>query len=76
MNVKTLTSPSCILLDSVVEKIEFQKEYTITTQNKTLSDESPVIATGGPSIPQMGVTDFGLQNAKQLGMKSCSSISA
>jgi predicted Rossmann fold flavoprotein len=59
-----------IVLDSVVEKIEFQKRYTITTQFKTVSTESLVIATGGPSIPKMGATDFGLQIAKQFGMKS------
>ena len=65
-----------IVLDSLVEKIEFQKQYTITTQFKTISAESLVIATGGPSIPKMGATDFGLQIAKQFGMKSNSFKSA
>ena len=65
-----------IVLDSLVEKIEFQKRYTITTQFKTISAESLVIATGGPSIPKMGATDFGLQIAKQFGMKSNSFKSA
>jgi len=59
-----------IVLDSVVEKIEFQQKYTITTQTQTISATSLVIATGGPSIPKMGATDIGLQIAKQFGMKS------
>ncbi len=29
-----------------------------------------MIATGGPSIPRMGSTDFGLQIARQFGLKS------
>lgn len=32
--------------------------------------ESLVIATGGPSIPKMGSSDFGLRIAKQFGIKS------
>ncbi|HBS27775.1 MAG TPA: aminoacetone oxidase family FAD-binding enzyme, partial [Gammaproteobacteria bacterium] len=32
--------------------------------------QSLVIATGGPSIPRMGSTDFGLQIAKQFGLHS------
>lgn len=59
-----------ILLESVVKKIEFDKGYIISTQSQTLNAESLVIATGGPSIPKMGSTDFGLQIAKQFGMKS------
>jgi len=59
-----------ILLESVVEKIEFNKGYVINTQSQTLRAESLVIATGGPSIPKMGATDFGLQVAKQFGQKS------
>ncbi|HIL20209.1 MAG TPA: NAD(P)/FAD-dependent oxidoreductase [Candidatus Thioglobus sp.] len=59
-----------IVLDSVVEKIEFEKKYTITTQAQTISSTSLVVATGGPSIPKMGATDFGLQIAKQFGVKS------
>ncbi len=59
-----------IALDSVVEEIKFHKKYTITTQTETVNAESLVVATGGPSIPKMGATDFGLQIAKQFGMKS------
>ncbi|MCS5591781.1 MAG: NAD(P)/FAD-dependent oxidoreductase [Gammaproteobacteria bacterium] len=59
-----------VLLDNIVESIEFQEKYTIITQSQTLSAKSLVIATGGPSIPKMGATDFGLQVAKQFGMKS------
>ncbi len=34
--------------------------------------DSLVIATGGPSIPKMGATDFGLQVARQFGIKTVS----
>ena len=42
--------------------------FTVTTAMGTLSCESLVIATGGPSIPKMGATRFGYRIAEQFGL--------
>lgn len=42
--------------------------FMVTTATQTLSCESLVIATGGPSIPKMGATRFGYQVAEQFGL--------
>ena len=44
--------------------------FTIGTANTKYKTESLVIATGGPSIPLMGSSDFGAQIAKQFGLKN------
>jgi len=62
-----------VIVESTVEKIEFQEKYKIKTHVNNFSAESLVIATGGPSIPKMGATDFGLQVAKQFAIK-CNSF--
>jgi predicted flavoprotein YhiN len=59
-----------IRLNANVEHIAYQKHYTITTNQGDFQSSSLVIATGGASIPKMGATDFGLQIAKQFGLKS------
>ena len=43
--------------------------YVIKTSKGNYKTNSMVIATGGPSIPKMGATDFGLKVAKQFGLK-------
>ena len=49
-----------------------KKGYVIKTSKGDYKTNSIVIATGGPSIPKMGATDFGLKVAKQFGLKSVS----
>ena len=49
-----------------------KKGYIIKTIKGDYKTNSMVIATGGPSIPKMGATDFGLKVAKQFGLKSVS----
>ena len=49
-----------------------KKGYVIKTSRGDYKTNSMVIATGGPSIPKMGATDFGLKVAKQFGLKSVS----
>jgi len=45
--------------------------FQLQTNNDTaLHCQSLVVATGGPSIPRMGATDFGLQIAKSFGLKN------
>lgn len=43
--------------------------FELSASTGLYSAESLVIATGGPSIPKMGSTDFGLQVATQFGIK-------
>jgi predicted Rossmann fold flavoprotein len=57
-------------LNTKVKHIAYQKHYTLSTDQGTFQASSLVIATGGASIPKMGATDFGLQVAKQFGLKS------
>lgn len=59
-----------IQLSTSVEKIDHQAGYTLITNQGGFQTDSLVIATGGASIPKMGATDFGLQIAKQFGIKS------
>ena len=51
-----------------------QKDATFycDTSLGSFSSDSLVIATGGPSIPRMGSTDFGIQISKQFGLKNIS----
>ena len=50
-----------------------KKDNTLFTLNTSLGkrqSQSLVVATGGPSIPRMGSTDFGIQLSKQFGLKN------
>ncbi len=42
--------------------------FILTTDRQSLSCESLVIASGGPSIPKMGATGFGYKIAEQFGL--------
>lgn len=57
-----------------IETFSIKKEqsYVLSTNNGEYQTQSLVIATGGPSIPKMGASDFGLKIAKQFGLKSVS----
>ena len=45
-----------------------EDRYTVETDRGPFTAESLVIATGGPSIPQMGSSRFGYDIAKQFGL--------
>lgn len=55
-----------------IQHITISKEqsYIVKTSKHEYQTNSLVIATGGPSIPKMGASDFGLKIAKQFGLKS------
>ena len=57
-----------------IKKIEQNNSsiFSIDTSNANYKAESLVIATGGPSIPRMGSSDFGVQISKQFGLKNIS----
>ena len=62
-----------LLLQTQAQQIRKQDGRFLLQLNNnsgSLTTSSLVIATGGPSIPKMGATDFGLQVAKQFGIKS------
>lgn len=65
-----------IQLNSEVGKISKQDETTdssqffIQTNHTNYSCHSLVVATGGPSIPKMGATDFGIKVAQQFGINT------
>ena len=50
--------------------------FIVTTATQTLSSDSLVIATGGPSIPKMGATRFGYKVADQFGLDLVETVPA
>ncbi|WP_419606967.1 NAD(P)/FAD-dependent oxidoreductase, partial [Thiolapillus sp.] len=56
--------------DCEILALDRQAGFTLQTRQGDFSCDSLVIATGGPSIPRMGSTDFGVQVAKRFGLKS------
>ena len=44
-------------------------QYRVTSNGRTATAPSLVIATGGPSIPKMGATGFAYDLARQFGLK-------
>jgi len=53
-----------------VESIHKNDVFSVSGKKGDFSADSLVIATGGPSIPRMGSTDYGVQIARQFGLKS------
>jgi predicted Rossmann fold flavoprotein len=53
-----------------IVSVQQQTVYTLKTNRGDYQAQSLVIATGGASIPAMGASDFGLQIAKQFGLKT------
>ncbi|MEL7232201.1 MAG: NAD(P)/FAD-dependent oxidoreductase [Pseudomonadota bacterium] len=52
----------------VIGVAKTDRGYDVATATQTLSCDSLVIATGGPSIPKMGATRFGYKIAEQFGL--------
>ena len=59
-----------IQLNCDVESVTHDDHYQIKTNITDYESDKVVIATGGPSIPKMGATDFSLRVAKQFGLKT------
>jgi len=55
--------------ENVGEVLHEAETFKVTTQNATFTAPSLVIATGGPSIPKMGASDFAYGLARQFGLK-------
>ena len=52
-----------------ITTVEHESGYLVTTQTGTYAAHNLVIATGGPSIPKMGATDYAYDLARQFGLK-------
>ena len=65
-------SKAHIELNVETSSIKKNGKYVVQTNRGDYQTKSLVIATGGPSIPKMGATDFGISVAKQFGLKSVS----
>lgn len=59
-----------IQLDCEVRLISNTRGFLLETSTGDYMSSSLVIASGGPSIPRMGATDFALQIAKQFSLKN------
>ncbi len=52
----------------VIDVRKSETDFVVTTNRQSLTCETLVIATGGPSIPKMGATRFGYKLAEQFGI--------
>lgn len=60
-----------IRTEQAVTNIQYQpSQYCIQTQTNVFISKHLVIASGGPSIPKIGASDFALTVAKQFGIKN------
>ncbi|HFD12940.1 MAG TPA: NAD(P)/FAD-dependent oxidoreductase [Crenotrichaceae bacterium] len=57
-------------VNQVIHCVKNDNSFEVQTTTGIFSAGSLVIATGGPSIPKMGSTDFGLLIAAQFGLKT------
>ncbi len=53
-----------------IQSISKSTEFCIISNTSSYNASSLVMATGGPSIPKMGASDFSLCVAKQFGLKT------
>ena len=59
-----------IQLNCEITSISKNTQFSINTSIDNVSSDSLVIATGGPSIPRMGSTDYALQIARQFSIRN------
>ena len=55
---------------------KFEAGFVVTTEHQNLSADNVVIASGGPSIPKMGASNFGYKIAEQFGLPVITPIPA
>ncbi len=58
-----------VLGEPIREVIHADAQYRVTVGARTAAAPALVIATGGPSIPQMGATGFAYDLARKFGLK-------
>lgn len=55
--------------EDISEVVHENGRFTVRTKGREVSAAALVIATGGPSIPKMGASDFAYRLARQFGLK-------
>ncbi len=59
-----------IYCDEAISDVSHRdRSFSVTTDTRTVSAPAVVIATGGPSIPKMGASDFAYRLGRQFGLK-------
>ncbi len=58
-----------IQVNAEVLKVDSQDGFHVHTPHEIFASSHLVIATGGPSIPKMGASDFGTRVAQQFGLE-------
>jgi predicted Rossmann fold flavoprotein len=58
-----------IRLNCAALSLELDGKFSVSSSVGDYSSDALVNASGGPSIPRMGATDFGIQVAAQFGLK-------
>ena len=56
-----------IAVESPITQVQLGQPFVLHSQNRRLSADKLVVATGGLSIPKMGATGFGYDLARQAG---------
>ena len=64
-NIKIKTQQSIRSIQKEISDL-----FSIQSNEDVFQAQTLVIATGGPSIPRMGSSDFGIQISKQFGLKN------
>ena len=59
-----------VVLNCDVQEVNKTTGFQIISSRGTFQSEKLVIASGGPSIPKMGATDFALRTAKQFDLNT------
>jgi predicted Rossmann fold flavoprotein len=60
---------TAVVIGSINKSDQKHGQFEVHSSSGGYYTHSLVVATGGPSIPKMGATDFGLQIAEQFGVK-------
>lgn len=67
--LQRLTRHCDFFYEHVVEKIDFNKTFSIKTNRQTIHAKKVIVATGGMSYKQLGASDIGYKLAKDFGHK-------
>lgn len=59
-----------VQLDCDIKSITKDSIFTLNSSTGNYQSDSVVVATGGPSIPKMGASDFAIRLAKQFDIKT------
>ncbi len=58
-----------IVVDCGVRELGFSDKFVVESNKGSFESRTLVVATGGPSFPKIGATDFGYHTARRFGLK-------